>query len=107
MGVHLFAENIIVSNSVIKCIEGEYVQEGSYNSKPCYINGDFEIRYKGCRAKWVLVHQDTMYYRNMNDLESCPLEGWLTACRVKGISDKIPQFEFYKVDLTNKKEEIK
>jgi hypothetical protein len=48
-----------------------------------------------------------MYYRNMNDLENCPLDGWLTACKVKGISDKIPHFEYSKLDSTNIEEGIK
>lgn len=107
MGVYLFAEDIIVSESAIKGIEGKFTENGTYNEKPCYKNGDYEIRYKGCRAKWVLVYKDTMYYRNMTDLDSCPLDGWLTACKIREISDTIPLFQASKRDSIKTKEKVK
>lgn len=89
----LFAEDIIVSDGAIDVLNGIYTEQGMYNGKPCYENGESEIRYKGCRAKWVLLINGVMYYRNMTDSELCPLDGWLTACKAKEISNKVPEFE--------------
>jgi len=97
----LFAVDIIVSNGKIKEVNGVYFEQGLYNGKPCYKKGNYEIRYKGCRAKWVLLINGVMYYRNMTNSVYCPLDNWRTACKAKEISDKVPEFEIKITNLPN------
>ena len=95
----LIAADIEVTGAGVKQANGIYKQDGTFKGHPKYVKGKCEIRYKGCRSKWMLYIDDKHYYKNKADSSQCPLMDWQVACGAKNISTKVPEF---KIATTNK-----
>jgi len=92
----LEAQNISVKKAGIAEANGVYVLSGTYNDRPLYVKGNCEIRYKGCRSKWVLFIDGKMIYKNKLDIQECPLFGWELTCATKKEQPEVPVFNLIK-----------
>lgn len=66
-------------------VNGTYLASGYFNNKPYYTKGEYVLGYRNCDAKWVIVdggipdYLESGYcpvYRNENDTEWPPVNGW-------------------------------
>jgi hypothetical protein len=89
----LLAKDLKVENAGVKEANGIYIEQGIFKGHPKYVKGNCEIRYKGCRSKWMLYIGDKHYYKNKINSEECPLIDWQIACGAKKISIQIPKFK--------------
>jgi hypothetical protein len=87
----LLAKDFEVVDAGVKEANGIYKEQGTFKGHPKYVKGNCEIRYKGCRSKWMLYINNKHYYKNKINSKECPLTGWQIACGAKKISLQKPK----------------
>ncbi len=84
------ADSINVKNAGMDAVNGNYELKGTFNNHPLYVKGDCQIRYKGCKSKWVILYKNISYYKNYNDSDICPILDWQMTCAAKKDSLQAP-----------------
>ena len=95
------ADAITIKHAGVDKANGVYIRQGEYNKHPLYVKDNCQIRYKGCRSKWVIMVDDTALYKNFNDSEICPLIDWQITC-ASSDSLRLPVLSAEKQDLKNR-----
>jgi hypothetical protein len=85
----VFAQSYEVQGAGLQEANGIYNPSGTINNKICYKKGEYTLFYKGCVSKWMITSPVGNLYRNANDTEFPPREGWLKGC-AKESKDPLP-----------------
>ncbi|MBE9468495.1 MAG: T9SS type A sorting domain-containing protein [Bacteroidetes bacterium] len=89
----MFFEKYIVSDATKNIeVNDTFFLTGIFNQKPYYTNGEYNINYRGCKAKWVV--QKNLYsgcpeYSTSIDGDNIPAKGWYDGGEGAGKSDTI------------------
>ncbi|RLD60286.1 MAG: hypothetical protein DRJ01_09910, partial [Bacteroidetes bacterium] len=89
----MFMEKYIVFDATENVeVNDIFLLTGLFNQKPYYTNGNYNINYRGCGAKWVLVTSSggsCPEYSTAIDGDNIPAEGWYDGGEGGGSSDTI------------------
>jgi hypothetical protein len=83
------AQNYYVANAGHSQANGQYSYAGEINGYPNWTNGIYSLHFTmdiGCTPKWVIMHADTMIYKNYDWTSYPPINNWQTTCYPGSIS---------------------
>lgn len=81
--ISINAQNFHVMNAGHVQANGTYVYSGEINGYPNWTNGIYSLHFTndiGCTPKWVIMHADTMIYKNYDWTSDPPTYNWQTTC---------------------------
>ena len=90
----LFMENYLVFGADINPeVNDTFYLAGLFNNRPCYTNGDYHFRYKGCQygSSWVLASngQNCPLYSTSAPGDRLPVAGWYNGGQGDGTDDTL------------------